>query len=301
MEKRGSIKNTLENWYGPGVEITERRPLSGSDLNRICRLKTNAGSCIFMKYNAPQNVDFFRAEAAGLAAIRGTGCVRTPMVLGYGVDSSENISFLLLEYIGGHGRAAEKSWECFGKELAAMHRAAAVCFTGSGSYGFSEDNFIGTSPQINSPCAGWIEFFRSRRLEVQIRKAEVYFDRLQLKKLQSLLTHLDDYLYEPDAPSLLHGDLWAGNVMTGSDGHLWMIDPAVYVGCREADLAMTELFGGYPEVFYRSYEEEFPLVPGYHDRRDLYNLYHMLNHLNLFGRGYLPEVLWILNRYVGKL
>ena len=80
-----------------------------------------------------------------------------------------------------------------------------------------------------------------------------------------------------------------------------MIDPAVYVGCREADLAMTELFGGYPEVFYRSYEEEFPLVPGYHDRRDLYNLYHMLNHLNLFGRGYLPEVLWILNRYVGKL
>ena len=90
-------------------------------------------------------------------------------------------------------------------------------------------------------------------------------------------------------------------LMTGSDGHLWMIDPAVYVGCREADLAMTELFGGCPEVFYRSYEEEFPLVPGYHDRRDLYNLYHMLNHLNLFGRGYLPEVLRILNRYEGKL
>jgi fructosamine-3-kinase len=254
-----------------------------------------------MKYNILQNVDFFRAEAAGLAAIQGTGCIRTPMVLGYGADTSENVSFLLLEYIGGHGRAVAGSWECFGKELAAMHRAETVHYTGSGCYGFSEDNYIGISPQINSPCESWIEFFRSRRLEVQIRKAETFFDRMQLRKFQFLLEHLDDYLYEPDSPSLLHGDLWAGNVMAGDDGHLWMIDPAVYVGCREADLAMTELFGGYPEQFYRSYEEELPLVPGYRDRRDLYNLYHMLNHLNLFGGGYLSEVLWIVNRYVGKI
>ena len=119
--------------------------------------------------------------------------------------------------------------------------------------------------------------------------------------MQHLLDHLDRYLTEPSFPSLLHGDLWGGNFVTGPDGYAWLIDPAVYVGHAEADLAMTELFGGFSPLFYDEYKAAYDILPGYADRRDLYNLYHMLNHLNLFGRGYLPEVLWILNRYVGKL
>ena len=116
--------------------------------------------------------------------------------------------------------------------------------------------------------------------------------------MQYLLDHLDKYLIEPAQPSLLHGDLWGGNFMTGPDGLAWLIDPAVYVGHQEADLAMTELFGGFAPAFYDSYKSAAGLEPGYRDRRDLYNLYHLLNHLVLFGEGYLYEVLAILRHYV---
>ena len=111
------------------------------------------------------------------------------------------------------------------------------------------------------------------------------------------MANLDRYLVEPEKPSLVHGDLWSGNFITGSDGQAWLIDPAVYVGHAEADLAMTELFGGFHPRFYAAYREVNPLQPGYEQRRDLYNLYHLLNHLNLFGRGYLSSVLRILSRY----
>lgn len=141
-----------------------------------------------------------------------------------------------------------------------------------------------------------MEFFRDCRLEPQFQDAARYFDREDRKRIIRFLDHLDEILVEPEHPSLLHGDLWGGNVIAGNDGRAWLIDPAVYVGHAEADLAMTELFGGFPPAFYDAYKEVAPLRPGYERRRDVYNLYHILNHLNLFGRMYLPEVRHMISR-----
>ena len=151
--------------------------------------------------------------------------------------------------------------------------------------------------QINTPHESWITFFRDCRLLPQLQAASRFFDAADFRKITWLLDHLADFLTEPDCPSLLHGDLWAGNVMTGNDKRAWLIDPAVSVGHAEADIAMTELFGGFPAAFYGAYQEAGILQPDYRQRRDLYNLYHLLNHLNMFGGGYLPSVKRIVERY----
>ena len=143
-----------------------------------------------------------------------------------------------------------------------------------------------------------ISFFREQRLAPQFKAADSYFIKEDRAKITKLLDNLDRFLIEPEQPSLLHGDLWSGNVMCGSDGKAMLIDPACYIGHREADLAMTELFGGFPQSFYDAYKEAFPLQPGYEERRDLYNLYQLLNHLNLFGPTYLEPVLSIISEYV---
>ena len=191
-----------------------------------------------------------------------------------------------------------------------MHRAKTEEWTPGGKYGFTQNNFIGAGRQNNSICDSWIDFFREYRLEQQFKLAGLYFDSERQFKLAglyfdsygrkamlSLLDHLEEYLVEPEYPSLLHGDLWGGNFVMGPDGAAWLIDPAVYVGHAEADLAMTELFGGFASAFYGSYKEVSPLLPGYADRRELYNLYHLLNHLNLFGEGYYGEVMRIIRRF----
>ena len=252
-----------------------------------------------MKENRTKSASFFVAEAAGLAAIAGTGAIGTPGVLGVGTDKEEaGRSFLLMEWIEGKGRAKDY-WEIFARQLAAMHRAGTESFTMGGRFGFAGDNYIGANDQANRIHDSWIAFFRECRLEPQFGRASRYFEAGEGKKITRLLERLEDILIEPEYPSLLHGDLWSGNAMTGSDGKAWLIDPAVYVGHAEADLAMTELFGGFPQTFYDAYQEAAPLQPGYGRRRDLYNLYHLLNHLNLFGRAYLPAVKRIVEGYVG--
>ena len=173
-----------------------------------------------------------------------------------------------------------------------MHRAP-----GFSSFGWTSDNYIGAGKQINTQSDKWVPFFRDYRLAPQFKSAQHYFDASDWKRITRLLDHLDKYLSEPHHPSLLHGDLWSGNFITGSDGRAWLIDPAVYVGHAEADLAMTELFGGFTSLFYDAYNEVNKIDKSYHDHRDLYNLYHLLNHLNMFGVGYLREVKRILMRY----
>lgn len=177
-----------------------------------------------------------------------------------------------------------------------MHQASTAGMVSNGKYGFDCDNYIGRRRQVNTGYDSWIGFFRDCRLEPQFQDADRYFDREDWKRIGRFLDHIDDILVEPEYPSLLHGDLWSGNVITGNDGGAWLIDPAVYVGHAEADLAMTELFGGFPQAFYDAYKEAAPLQPGYERRRDVYNLYHLLNHLNMFGRMYLPEVKCVLER-----
>ena len=305
--KYNSLAAALVDLFGNSVAIAETDRLSGGDINKAYGLTLTNGKHIFMKANAKANADFFTAEAAGLSAISKTGAIATPEILCTGTDDGEDVgySFLLLKFIKS-GSRQKKYWEDFAQKLAAMHKAdTSVYFDDADAedkakcFGFFQDNFIGARPQKNTPCSSWISFFRDNRLAPQFKAADSYFspdDRTQITKL---LDHLDDFLVEPQSPSLLHGDLWSGNVMCGPDGKAMLIDPAAYVGHAEADLAMTELFGGFPPEFYEAYRATRPLQPGYENRRDLYNLYQLLNHLNLFGPTYLGPVLSIVAEYVG--
>lgn len=292
-----SLNSAIHSLFGEEAKIEKTSRISGGDINEAYGLTLTGGGRIFMKSNAKANLSFFTAEAIGLAAIAGTKAIGTPRILGIGTDEERGgYAFLLLEFISG-SNGCKNYWEDFARQLAAMHRASTAGLVSGGKYGFECDNYIGRRRQINTACDSWIHFFRECRLEPQFRDAAGYFDSEDRKRISSFLDHLDEMLVEPEYPSLLHGDLWSGNVITGNDGSAWLIDPAVYVGHAEADIAMTELFGGFPRRFYAAYEEAAPLQPGYERRRDVYNLYHLLNHLNMFGRMYLPEV----KRIVGRL
>lgn len=293
-----SIESALASLFGNNVRIAHSDRVSGGDINEAFALTLTDDSRVFMKTNTRENIAFFTTEATGLHAIAQTGAIGIPRILGSGTD--ENMaghSFLLLEYIDAKNRISTY-WETFARQLAAMHQAPTADFTPQGNYGFIEDNFIGAGKQINTQQQSWTTFFRDCRLQPQFEAASCYFDAIDFRKITKLLDKLDEFLTEPEYPSLLHGDLWSGNFMTGKDGKAWLIDPAVYVGHAEADIAMTELFGGFAPAFYDAYREAAPMQPGYHRRRNLYNLYHLLNHLNLFGQTYLAPIKRIIDGYV---
>lgn len=292
-EKFTSLSAAIHCFAGENALVVSVRSVSGGDINDSYCIALSDGSRVFMKKNTSVGSSFFRAEADGLSAIASTRTAEVPQILAYGEE--EDFGFLIMKYIESDRPRADY-WETLGRQLARMHKADTGVFVNGGRFGFYEDNFIGRNPQINTPCSSWITFFRDFRLIPQARMVKGYFDYADRKKMQMLLDHLDEYLVEPAFPSLLHGDLWSGNVMPGNDGSAWLIDPAVYVGHAEADLAMTELFGGFPAAFYYAYQEENPLQPGYEERRDIYNLYHLLNHTNLFGWGYFSEVKRILDK-----
>ena len=279
---------------GEGVTVEGRLRVHGGDANDAFRLILSDGGSLFLKANSIPNADFFRAEAEGLLAMKETGAVRVPRIYATGID--EGYSFLLMEYIDSAYYAPD-FWEKLGSDLASMHRFDTSSFVPDGKYGFGKDNYIGAGYQKNTPKSGWIEFFSECRLRPQLEKAGSYFDDNTNKLANRLIDNLDRFLFEPTVPSLLHGDLWSGNFMTDEHGAPMLIDPAVYVGCNEADIAMTELFGGFDERFYEAYFDAAGEVPGYSDRRDLYNLYHLLNHLNLFGSAYLPAVVRTIQKY----
>ena len=288
------LNEVLSEIYGNSVTVIKKTPVSGGDINRAYTLLLSDGSRLFMKANRRENGDFFRAEAEGLEAMKRTGAVNVPDVIGGGEDRNE--SFLLLEHVA-EGRRTRGSSEKLGRGLAEMHMYDTSSFTESGKYGFRHDNYIGAGFQCNTPGNKWSEFFINRRLRPQFEKAASYWDADFRKCIERFLDKAERYLEEPDRPSLLHGDLWAGNYMIDTDGEPWLIDPAVYVGHREADLAMTELFGGFDRSFYDAYRESAGIDPYYSDRRDIYNLYHLLNHLNLFGGSYLYSVKSVVSRY----
>ena len=291
-----SLEEAIRAVFGSRARVESMSGVSGGDINRAYRLTLSDGTGVFMKSNATANLPFFTAEAEGLAAIAAAGAIRTPELLGLGTDERYG-AFLLLAWTDAGPRSRDY-WENFGRRLADMHRTGTSGLTG-GRFGFPRDNFIGAGKQVNTPHDRWIGFFRDCRLTPMFRTADAlgYFDAGDRKHMTRLLDRLDELLIEPERPSLLHGDLWSGNFITGSDGEAWLIDPAAYVGHAEADLAMTELFGGFSPAFYDAYREVFPLQPGYGRRRDLYNLYHLLNHLNLFGTAYRGSVRRILRTF----
>lgn len=292
-----SLNGAIQSLFGGSVRIESRQRISGGDINEAYGLFLSDGSTIFMKSNQGKREAFFAAEAAGLLAIAQTNTIGTPQVLCIGTEESGGgYAFLLLEFVK-EGKKLSDYWTVFGHELAAMHKADTSGLVINGKYGFPGDNYIGERDQVNTAKQSWISFFRDCRLRPQFQSAASYFDVAGQKKIEGLLERLKDILVEPEHPSLLHGDLWSGNFITGSDGKAWIIDPAASVGHAEADLAMTELFGGFSPVFYQAYREAFPIQPGYEQRRDIYNLYHLLNHLNMFGSGYLPSVRRIVEKY----
>jgi protein-ribulosamine 3-kinase len=263
---------------GRGVALDSVAAAAGGCIND-CYLVGAGKARLFVKLNTLRFADAFAAEADGLAALRAAG-MRAPEPLAHG--AAAGCAFLALEALDLGGK---EDFAAFGHALARLHRVRGDRF------GWTRDNFIGATAQPNSRTGDWIEFWRDQRLAPQLKLAlrnghgevKLPVERI-CKELPQLLAG-----HSPE-PSLLHGDLWRGNVGFLAGGGPVVFDPALYRGDREADLAMTELFGGFPRAFYAAYEEAWPLEEGYRARKHLYNLYHLLNHLNLFGAGYLAQV-----------
>jgi protein-ribulosamine 3-kinase len=266
--------------------------LGGGCINVAWRL-SGGERRFFVKLNSQyRQTAMFSAEFAGLLALYENGAIRVPKPLCYGATASA--SYLVTEYLPL--QAAPLNQGLFGRQLAQLH-----CHTGP-HYGWDRDNTLGTTPQPNTPTVDWLTFWRERRLEHQLRLAAQngYGGALQQTGAQ-LLSKLDQFLTHQPRPSLLHGDLWSGNAAALADGTPVIFDPAVYYGDRETDLAMTELFGGFSRDFYAAYSDEWPLDEGYALRKDLYKLYHVLNHLNLFGGGYLSQSQQLINRLLAEV
>ncbi len=262
--------------------IARHQPVGGGCINDAHRLDGGDGRRYFVKLNRAHQLAMFEAEAQGLREIEASGTMRVPTPIDTGTTAGQ--AYLILEYLPlGRGDSAAAAQ--LGRNLARMHRHQQPYF------GWRRDNTIGTTTQHNSRSSHWVDFWREQRLGYQLALADQqgYGGTLQKKgaELMAALPRLFQH-YNP-TPSLLHGDLWSGNYAFTDTGEPVIFDPAVYFGDREADLAMTELFGGFPPAFYRAYEESWPLDRGYPQRKVLYNLYHILNHLNLFGGGYLDQ------------
>ncbi len=277
MPDWAALERSLET-AGLDLPSTPPRRVGGGDIAAAYELDTSTGK-VFLKLMPEREAGVLEGEADGLAAIAATDTVRTPAVLGQGISAGD--AWLAMEWLPLQRLGSDASGE-LGRQLANMHRAT------NDRHGWHSDNWIGRTPQQNTWQSDWVEFYRDHRLgfQLDLAAANGFGGRLQRRGKQ-LLTAMPAFFsdYQP-APSLLHGDLWGGNAAT-SNGVPVIFDPAAHYGDRECDIAMTRLFGGFGGAFYRAYEEAWPLDAGYSRREPLYQLYHVLNHLNLFGGGYL--------------
>jgi protein-ribulosamine 3-kinase len=281
---------------GDITQLHECTPLGGGSISQVLRLRSDRGRYV-LKYDSQALPSFFAAEARGLALLEASGAVRVPKVLTYRDEQTGGPSFILLERLSPPPAPDRQAAAlALGAGLAALHRVSAP------SYGLDHDNYLGTTVQPNGWMSSWLEFFRERRLRFQadLARRNGWLAGERARRMERLLARLGDFLDERVCrPALLHGDLWSGNFILGPGNAPALIDPAVYYGDREAEVAFTSLFGGFPEAFYEAYETAWPLSEGWRERRDLYNLYHLLNHLNLFGESYGAAVDATLRRYAG--
>ncbi len=271
-----------QNHFG---RVVAKSPVGGGCINQGMIIQTQTGQSFFLKVNSSAPADMFTREAEGLDALRVQDGPAVPQPLLHGPD------FLLMEDLSPAPRA-RGYWESFGLKLAALHAHTAERF------GFHSDNYIGSTPQPNPWTDDGFAFFSQHRLVYMARLA---FDRGLLdislvQQVERLAAQLAERV-PVQPPSLIHGDLWSGNAITDARGGPAIIDPAAHYGWAEAELAMTTLFGSFPAVFYRAYESVRPLETGYRRRFPIYNLYHLLNHVYIFGRGYLGQVQTILRRF----
>ncbi len=260
------------------VSLLSQQALFDGDINQSFLLKTTTDS-FFVKLNKASRLSMFEAEAAALQTLSNANTLRVPTPILAG--SVDHHAFLIMEYIE-MGSNSAKSEEALGHSLASMHQNSTTQF------GWTRDNTIGTTPQLNQQQDNWAIFWREQRITPQLQWAAERGAPSSLKqKGAQLLANMEILLNNHNpSPALLHGDLWGGNWSTAQSGEPVLYDPALYYGDRESDLAMTELFGGFSSRFYDAYNESWALDAGYQQRKTLYNLYHIFNHFNLFGGGY---------------
>ena len=292
MESRAAVSAELTRLTGTSFGPEPEGRVGGGSINRCYRWPSASGP-VFVKVAAGAAAAMLEAEAAGLAELARARAVRVPRVLACGTAGTS--AFVALEWLES-GAATEASAARLGAQLAAQHAVSAP------HHGWWRDNTIGSTPQANGTAASWPEFFRERRLRPQLELAASHgFAELLASPGERLLESVQLLLagHRP-AASLLHGDLWGGNWLAALSGEPVLIDPAVYYGDRETDLAMTRLFGGFGERFYQAYQAAAPLAPAAQARAELYNLYHVLNHANLFGGGYARQARAIIERLLAQ-
>lgn len=286
---RIKVLSMLTGIYKKPVEFISASALGGGSINETCSISTSTGN-YFLKYNfADRFPKMFASEAQGLEILRNSGTLTIPTVVGYA--QAEKYAFLLLELICP-GSKFTHFWDDFAQGLAALHRNT------SDNFGLDHDNYMGSLAQSNNYHGDWYSFFVEERLEKQIKigreSGEIELETIHhFERLYAVMPEI----IPAEPPALIHGDLWSGNFITDHDGKACLIDPAVHYGHRETDLAMTKLFGGFPDEFYVAYNRAFPLIRGWENRVDLLNLYPLLIHVNLFGGGYLAQVKRIVQRF----
>jgi len=289
---KADCERSLSDHFKESMTITSSSGVGGGCINETAKLATNKG-VFFLKWNdAKHYPKMFEAEANGLRLLGKSDVIKIPEVLLTG--ESDGISYIILEYIESGQRKVD-FWEGFGRSLAALHQTTAD------EFGLDHDNYMGSLRQSNRMHSDWISFFVQERLEPQVNMA-LKSDKLgcsQVEEFEHIYIRLRDF-FPKEPPALLHGDLWSGNFMVSNNGKACLIDPAVYYGHREIDLSMTHLFGGFDSVFYKAYQEVFPLEDGFAERIEIYNLYPLMVHLNLFGGSYLGSVEAILRRFSAR-
>jgi fructosamine-3-kinase len=288
----GEIAQRITDASGEPFRLDRKEAAGGGCINEAYVLHGQGDRRYFLKLNDAAKAAMFAAEAEGLAEILSSHSLRAPAPVCWGEAGGQ--AYLVLEYIAFGGQGSDVA---LARGLAAMHRTTWTQF------GWRIDNTIGDTPQPNAPSPDWIEFWRDRRLHHQTRLAIAKgASRPLVDKCERLMGRLADFFqdYRP-SPSLLHGDLWGGNYGFTREGEAVIFDPAIYYGDREADLAMTELFGSFSARFYAAYREAWPLDSGYGARKALYNLYHVLNHFNMFGGGYANQAEHMAGQLLAEL
>ena len=277
-----SLELCLKAKVHPKIIIEKCLSVSGGCINNAIKLETNKGD-FFAKCNTKAKSDMFQIEHDGLKILKDTNAICIPDMIAF-----EN-NFLILEFIPSSNPAA-CFWENFGRNLAKMHQQT------DKKFGLDFDNYIGSLPQSNTQYKNWVDFFIQNRLLAQLDMGN--YSPSVKQNFEKLFAKLPN-IFPTNPPSLLHGDLWSGNFLVKDKETPVLIDPAIYFGNREMDIAMCKLFGGFHNDFYTSYNEEFPLKSDWEERINLCNLYPLLVHVNLFGGGYLNQVKNILSYYVG--
>jgi len=287
------ISAQISEYTGRKFKPETVNSVSGGCINTTI-IVGDGGASFFVKLNAAHFLPMFEAEADGLRELAAANALRVPSPVCHGTD--DTCAWLVLEHLAALGTRSTPDWDRLGRGLATLHRHC------HDLHGWRRNNTIGSTEQVNTRSANWIDFLRDHRIGFQLNLASRngFQGRLQARG-ERLIDAMDIFFrsYAPE-PSLLHGDLWSGNIGFLEHGEPVIFDPAIYFGDRETDIAMSELFGGFSRSFYSAYQSAWPLDDGFHVRKHLYNLYHLLNHLNLFGQGYLAQCEATIDRLLAE-